>query len=173
MWKLTLNIPQIILNGPEWFQKIGPLSVLKVQKVFALGGKINITGLIEVPDGHNITRSYLWYRGGIPNWPRNLRPGSKLADHKWWLFNWKEDLDTPIDYDTLIQRGSMDGVPGGIIVMDEDNCMGWRRLSFILTLLLMKVVVSVHRVAEGTRRLYGTFRKKLLKVKVHSKHLKN
>ena len=90
------NIPQIILNGPEWFASMGT-EKSKGTKVFALGGKINNTGLVEVPMGTTL-RTVIDEIGG--------------AEH----------FDIPIDYDNLIAIGSMMG-SGGLIVMDEDDCM--------------------------------------------------
>lgn len=112
------NIPQIILNGAEWFASIGT-EKSKGTKVFALGGKINNTGLLEIPMGTTLREVIFDIGGGIPN-GRKFKAvqtggpsgGCITADH----------LDTPIDYDNLIALGSMMG-SGGMIVMDEDNCM--------------------------------------------------
>ncbi|HHU49492.1 MAG: NADH-quinone oxidoreductase subunit NuoF [Caldicoprobacterales bacterium] len=112
------NIPQIILNGPEWFQTIGT-EKSKGTKVFALGGKINNTGLVEVPMGTTLREIIYEIGGGIPNGKEfkaaqtgGPSGGCIPARH----------LDTPIDYDSLTKIGSMMG-SGGLIVMDEDNCM--------------------------------------------------
>jgi len=112
------NIPQIILNGAEWFASIGT-EKSKGTKVFALGGKINNTGLVEIPMGTTLRETIFEIGGGIPN-GRKFKAvqtggpsGGCITD---------EDLDTPIDYDNLIAKGSMMG-SGGMIVMDEDNCM--------------------------------------------------
>ncbi|MEW9121175.1 MAG: NADH-quinone oxidoreductase subunit NuoF [Thermotaleaceae bacterium] len=112
------NIPQIILRGPEWFAGIGT-EKSKGTKVFALGGKINNTGLLEIPMGTKIRDIIFEIGGGIPNGKafKAVQTGGPsggciTADH----------LDTPIDYDNLIALGSMMG-SGGMIVMDEDNCM--------------------------------------------------
>jgi len=112
------NIPQIILNGAEWFQAIGT-EKSKGTKVFALGGKINNTGLVEVPMGTTLREIIYEIGGGIPNGKKfkaaqtgGPSGGCIPAEH----------LDTPIDYDSLISIGSMMG-SGGLIVMDEDNCM--------------------------------------------------
>lgn len=112
------NIPVIILNGAEWFANIGT-EKSKGTKVFALGGKINNTGLVEVPMGTTLREVVYDIGGGIPNGKKfkaaqtgGPSGGCIPVSH----------LDTPIDYDTLIQLGSMMG-SGGLIVMDEDNCM--------------------------------------------------
>ncbi len=112
------NIPQIILNGAEWFASIGT-EKSKGTKVFALGGKINNTGLLEIPMGTTLREVIFDIGGGIPN-GRKFKAvqtggpsGGCITD---------AHLDTPIDYDNLISLGSMMG-SGGMIVMDEDNCM--------------------------------------------------
>jgi len=112
------NIPQIILKGPEWFAGIGT-EKSKGTKVFAVGGKINNTGLVEIPMGTTLREVVYDIGGGIPNGKKfkaaqtgGPSGGCIPASH----------LDTPIDYDSLIQLGSMMG-SGGLIIMDEDNCM--------------------------------------------------
>ncbi len=112
------NIPQIILKGPEWFASIGT-EKSKGTKVFAVGGKINNTGLVEIPMGTTLREVIYDIGGGIPNGKKfkaaqtgGPSGGCIPASH----------LDTPIDYDSLIQLGSMMG-SGGLIIMDEDNCM--------------------------------------------------
>ncbi len=112
------NVPQIILNGAEWFSSMGT-EKSKGTKVFALGGKITNTGLVEVPMGTTLREIIEDIGGGIPNGKKfkaaqtgGPSGGCIPAQH----------LDTPIDYDNLIAIGSMMG-SGGLIVMDEDNCM--------------------------------------------------
>lgn len=112
------NIAQIILKGPEWFSSIGT-EKSKGTKVFALGGKINHTGLVEIPMGTTLREVIEEIGGGIPNGKRfkaaqtgGPSGGCIPTQH----------LDIPIDYDNLISIGSMMG-SGGLIVMDEDNCM--------------------------------------------------
>ncbi|MBO4572413.1 MAG: 4Fe-4S binding protein [Clostridia bacterium] len=112
------NIPQIILKGAEWFSSIGT-EKSKGTKVFALGGKITNTGLVEVPMGTTLREVLFEIGGGIPNGKKfkaaqtgGPSGGCIPAQH----------LDIPIDYDNLISIGSMMG-SGGLIVMDEDNCM--------------------------------------------------
>lgn len=112
------NIPQIIVNGPEWFASMGT-EKSKGTKVFALGGKINNTGLVEVPMGTTLREIVEEIGGGIPNGKKfkaaqtgGPSGGCIPAEH----------LDVPIDYDNLKEIGSMMG-SGGLIVMDEDTCM--------------------------------------------------
>ena len=112
------NIPQIILNGPAWFSSIGT-EKSKGTKVFALGGKIKNTGLVEVPMGTTLRQIIEEIGGGIPNGKKFKAAqtggpsGGCIPAHL---------IDTPIDYDNLLEIGSMMG-SGGLIVMDEDNCM--------------------------------------------------
>ena len=112
------NIPQIILNGAEWFASMGT-EKSKGTKVFALGGKIKNTGLVEIPMGTTLREVIEEIGGGIPNGKKfkaaqtgGPSGGCIPAEH----------FDIPIDYDNLISIGSMMG-SGGLIVMDEDNCM--------------------------------------------------
>ena len=112
------NIPQIILKGADWFNKIGT-EKSKGTKVFALGGKINNTGLVEVPMGTTLRHIIEEIGGGIPNGKKFKAAqtggpsGGCIPAHL---------IDTPIDYDNLMAIGSMMG-SGGLIVMDEDTCM--------------------------------------------------
>lgn len=112
------NIAQIILNGADWFTSMGT-EKSKGTKVFALGGKINNTGLVEIPMGTTLREIIYDIGGGIPGGKKfkaaqtgGPSGGCIPACH----------LDTPIDYDSLTAIGSMMG-SGGLIVMDEDNCM--------------------------------------------------
>ena len=112
------NIPQIILKGADWFASMGT-EKSKGTKVFALGGKIKNTGLVEVPMGTTLREIIEEIGGGIPNGKKfkaaqtgGPSGGCIPAEH----------FDVPIDYDNLIAIGSMMG-SGGLIVMDEDDCM--------------------------------------------------
>ena len=112
------NIPQIILKGADWFASMGT-EKSKGTKVFALGGKIKHTGLVEIPMGTPLRKVIEEIGGGIPNGKKfkaaqtgGPSGGCIPAEH----------FDVPIDYDNLIAIGSMMG-SGGLIVMDEDNCM--------------------------------------------------
>ncbi len=112
------NVPQIILNGSEWYAGIGT-EKSKGTKVFALGGKINNTGLLEIPMGTTLREVIFEVGGGIPN-GRKFKAVQTGGPSGGCLT--EEHLDTPIDYDNLVALGSMMG-SGGMIVMDEDNCM--------------------------------------------------
>jgi len=112
------NVCQIILNGPEWFASMGT-ERSKGTKVFALGGKINNTGLVEVPMGTKLREIIYEIGGGIPKGKafKAVQTGGPSGGCLPAAL-----LDTEIDYDNLIAAGSMMG-SGGMIVMDEDNCM--------------------------------------------------
>ena len=111
------NIPQIILNGAEWFAAMGT-EKSKGTKVFALGGKIKHTGLVEVPMGTTLRQIVEEVGGGIPNGKKfkaaqtgGPSGGCIPAEH----------FDVPVDYEHLAELGSIVG-SGGMIIMDEDNC---------------------------------------------------
>jgi NADP-reducing hydrogenase subunit HndC len=112
------NVAQIILNGADWFSAMGT-EKSKGTKVFALGGKINNTGLVEVPMGTTLRTIIYDIGGGIPN-GKKFKAVQTGGPSGGCLPT--ELLDTPVDYDNLIAAGSMMG-SGGMIVMDEDNCM--------------------------------------------------
>ena len=112
------NIPQIIINGSDWFSAMGT-EKSKGTKVFALGGKIHNTGLVEIPMGTTLREVIEEIGGGIPGGKKfkaaqtgGPSGGCIPAEH----------FDIPIDYDNLISIGSMMG-SGGLIVLDEDDCM--------------------------------------------------
>ncbi len=112
------NIPQIILNGASWFKSMGAEKSAGT-KVFALGGKINNTGLVEVPMGTPLRTVIYDIGGGIPN-GKKLKAVQTGGPSGGCIP--ADKLDISIEYDTLIEIGSMMG-SGGMIVMDEDNCM--------------------------------------------------
>ncbi len=112
------NIPQIILNGAEWFASMGT-EKSKGTKVFALGGKIKNTGLVEIPMGTTLREVIEDIGGGIPN-GKKFKAAQTGGPSGGCIPT--EHFDIPIDYDNLISIGSMMG-SGGLIVMDEDNCM--------------------------------------------------
>ncbi len=112
------NITQIINNGVDWFRAMGT-EKSKGTKVFALGGKINNTGLVEVPMGTTLREVVEEIGGGIPN-GKKFKAAQTGGPSGGCIP--PEHLDIPIDYDNLIEIGSMMG-SGGLIVMDEDNCM--------------------------------------------------
>ncbi len=112
------NITAIINNGAEWFKSIGTESS-KGTKVFAVGGKINNTGLVEIPMGTTLREIVYEIGGGIPNGKKFKAAQTGGPSGGCIPANL---IDTPIDYDSLISIGSMMG-SGGLIVMDEDTCM--------------------------------------------------
>ena len=142
------NIPQIILNGPEWFASMGT-EKSKGTKVFALGGKIKNTGLVEIPMGTTLREVVEEIGGGIPNGKKfkaaqtgGPSGGCIPAEH----------FDIPIDYDNLIGIGSMMG-SGGLIVMDEDNCMV-DIAKFFLEFTVDESCGKCTPCRVGTKRLY-------------------
>ena len=112
------NIAQIILNGAEWFASMGT-EKSKGTKVFALGGKITNTGLVEIPMGTTLREVVEEIGGGVPN-GKKFKAAQTGGPSGGCIP--ASLIDTPIDYDNLIAIGSMMG-SGGLIVMDEDNCM--------------------------------------------------
>lgn len=112
------NIPVIILGGARWFSSIGT-EKSKGTKVFAIGGKINNTGLVEIPMGTTLREIIFDIGGGIPN-GKKFKAAQTGGPSGGCIP--ASELDTPIDYDSLIALGSMMG-SGGLIVMDEDTCM--------------------------------------------------
>ena len=147
------NIPQIILNGADWFASMGT-EKSKGTKVFALGGKIHNTGLVEVPMGTTLREVIYEIGGGIPNGKEfkaaqtgGPSGGCIPAEH----------LDIPIDYDNLIAIGSMMG-SGGLIVMDEDNCMV-DIAKFFLQFTVDESCGKCTPCRIGTKRLYEMLEK--------------
>ena len=147
------NIPQIILNGADWFASMGT-EKSKGTKVFALGGKIHNTGLVEVPMGTTLREVIYEIGGGIPNGKAfkaaqtgGPSGGCIPAEH----------LDIPIDYDNLIAIGSMMG-SGGLIVMDEDNCMV-DIAKFFLQFTVDEPCGKCTPCRIGTKRLYEMLEK--------------
>ena len=112
------NIPQIILHGAEFFNTMGT-ETSKGTKVFALGGKINNTGLVEVPMGTTLREIVEDIGGGIPN-GKKFKAAQTGGPSGGCLP--ASLLDIEIDYDNLVAKGAMMG-SGGLIVMDEDDCM--------------------------------------------------
>ena len=142
------NIPQIILNGADWFASMGT-EKSKGTKVFALGGKITNTGLVEIPMGTTLREVVEDIGGGIPNGKKfkaaqtgGPSGGCIPAEH----------FDVPIDYDNLIALGSMMG-SGGLIVMDEDNCMV-DIAKFFLEFTVDESCGKCTACRIGTKRLY-------------------
>jgi len=143
------NIPQIILNGSEWYASVGT-DRSKGTKVFALGGKIMNTGLIEIPMGTTLREVIYDIGGGIPNGKafKAVQTGGPSGG-----CITTDALDTPIDYDNLIEKGSMMG-SGGMIVMDENNCMV-DIARFFLDFTVDESCGKCTPCREGTRRMLG------------------
>ena len=142
------NVPQIILKGADWFASMGT-EKSKGTKVFALGGKINNTGLVEIPMGTTLREVVDDIGGGVPNGKKfkaaqtgGPSGGCIPAEH----------FDIPIDYDNLIEIGSMMG-SGGLIVMDEDNCMV-DIAKFFLEFTVDESCGKCTPCRIGTRRMY-------------------
>ena len=112
------NVPVIILKGAEWFSGIGTEKP-KGTKVFAVGGKIENTGLVEIPMGTTLREIVFDIGGGVPN-GKKFKAAQTGGPSGGCIP--ASQLDTPIDYESLIALGSMMG-SGGLIVMDEDTCM--------------------------------------------------
>ena len=112
------NIAQIILKGSDWYSSIGTANS-KGTKVFALGGNVNNIGLVEVPMGTTLREIVFDIGGGIPN-GREFKAAQTGGPSGGCIP--KEHLDTPIDYESLKEIGSMMG-SGGLIVMDDTKCM--------------------------------------------------
>ena len=113
-----VNIPGIILNGVDWFREVGTQNSPGT-KVFALAGKINNVGLVEVPMGTTLREIIFEIGGGIKN-NKKFKAVQTGGPSGGCLT--EKDLDTLIDFDTLNEKGSIMG-SGGMIVMDEDDCM--------------------------------------------------
>ncbi|MBO4235037.1 MAG: NADH-quinone oxidoreductase subunit NuoF [Firmicutes bacterium] len=112
------NVAQIVLNGSDWYSSMGT-EKSKGTKVFALGGKIKNTGLVEVPMGTTLREIIYEIGGGCPN--NKAFKAVQTGGPSGGCLT-EQELDTPIDYEHLVAAGSMMG-SGGMIVLDEDNCM--------------------------------------------------
>ncbi len=112
------NVPSILFHGAEWFSSVGTQSS-KGTKVFALSGKVVYTGLVEIPMGTTVRDVIFSMAGGIPNGKKfkSVQIGGPSGG-----CITEENLDIPIEYESLIKAGAMMG-SGGLVVMDEDTCM--------------------------------------------------
>jgi len=147
------NIPIIVNNGAEWYQSIGT-EKSKGTKVFAVGGKINNTGLVEVPMGTTLREIVEEIGGGIPN-GKKFKAAQTGGPSGGCIP--ASLIDTPIDYESLISIGSMMG-SGGLIVMDEDTCM----VDIAKFFLEFTVEESCGKCAPcriGTKRMYEILEK--------------
>lgn len=147
------NIPRIIINGSDWFKSMGT-EKSKGTKVFALGGNIKNTGLVEIPMGTTLREIVEEIGGGIPSGKKfkaaqtgGPSGGCIPASH----------YDVPIDYDNLIEIGSMMG-SGGLIVMDESNCMV-DIAKFFLEFTVEESCGKCTPCRIGTKRLYEMLEK--------------
>ncbi len=147
------NIPQIILKGAEWFAGMGT-EKSKGTKVFALGGKIKHTGLVEIPMGTTLREVIYEIGGGIPN--GKAFKAAQTGGPSGGCIP-PQHLDIPIDYDNLISIGSMMG-SGGLIVMDEDNCMV-DIAKFFLQFTVDESCGKCTPCRIGTKRLYEMLEK--------------
>ncbi|MDD2484728.1 MAG: NADH-quinone oxidoreductase subunit NuoF [Eubacteriales bacterium] len=141
------NIPQIYLHGAEWFKSFGTEKSAGT-KVFALGGKINNTGLVEIPMGITLREVIYDIGEGCPNGKafKAVQTGGPSGG-----CITTADLDTPIDFDNLVAVGSMMG-SGGMIVVDEDNCMV-DIARFFLDFTVDESCGKCTPCREGTRRM--------------------
>ena len=142
------NIPVIILKGSEWFRSIGT-EKSPGTKVFALGGKIKNTGLIEIPMGTTLRDVVFDIGGGIPN-RKKIKAIQTGGPSGGCIV--EKDLDTPVDFDNLTALGSMMG-SGGMIAMDEDNCMV-DVARFYLEFTVEESCGKCTPCREGTKRMY-------------------
>ena len=147
------NVPAIFLKGANWFNKIGT-EKSKGTKVFALAGKVNNVGLVEVPMGITLREVIFDIGGGIRNGKKFKAvqtggPSGGCLTEK--------HLDTPIDYDTLLAAGSMMG-SGGMIVLDEDDCMP-AVAKFYLDFTVEESCGKCTPCRVGTKRLSGILEK--------------
>ena len=147
------NVPRIILNGADWFTGIGA-ERSKGTKVFAVGGKIKNTGLVEVPMGTTLREVVYDIGGGIPN-GKKFKAAQTGGPSGGCIP--ASLIDTPIEYDTLIEIGSMMG-SGGLIVMDEDTCMV-DIAKFFLEFTVEESCGKCPPCRIGTKRMYDILEK--------------
>ncbi len=147
------NIPRIILNGADWFKGIGT-EKSKGTKVFALGGKIKNTGLVEVPMGTTLREIVEEIGGGIPD-GKKFKAAQTGGPSGGCIP--ESHFDIEIDYDNLLEIGSMMG-SGGLIVMDEDNCMV-DIAKFFLEFTVDESCGKCTPCRVGTKRLYEMLEK--------------
>ncbi|MBN2681539.1 MAG: 4Fe-4S binding protein [Bacteroidales bacterium] len=141
------NVPEIIYHGAQWFAAIGT-EKSKGTKVFALSGKISLTGLVEIPMGTTIREVLFNIAGGIPN-NKKFKSVQIGGPSGGCITN--ENLDIQIDYDSLIAVGAMMG-SGGLVVMDEDTCMV-DVAKFFMDFIQRESCGKCIPCREGTRRM--------------------
>ncbi len=147
------NIPKIILNGSDWYSKIGTEGS-KGTKVFALGGNVKNIGLVEVPMGTTLREIVYDIGGGIPN-GREFKAAQTGGPSGGCIP--AQYLDTPIDYESLKQIGSMMG-SGGLIVMDDSKCMV-NLAKFYLGFTVSESCGKCNPCRIGTKRMYEILEK--------------
>ena len=145
------NVPVIVLKGAEWFSSIGT-EKSKGTKVFALAGKINNVGLIEVPMGITL-REIIYEIGGGVKGGKKFKAVQTGGPSGGCLT--EKHLDTPIDYESLMAAGSMMG-SGGMIVLDEDDCMV-SMAKFYLDFIVEESCGKCAPCRIGNKRLYETW----------------
>ena len=147
------NIPQIMLKGPEWFASMGT-EKSKGTKVFALGGNVTNVGLVEVPMGITLREIVEEIGGGVPN-GKSFKAAQTGGPSGGCIP--AEHFDVPIDYENLAAVGSMMG-SGGLIVMDDDNCMV-DMAKFFLDFTVEESCGKCSPCRIGTKRLYEILEK--------------
>jgi len=147
------NIPQIMIKGPEWFASMGT-EKSKGTKVFALGGNVTNVGLVEVPMGITLREIVEEIGGGVPN-GRKFKAAQTGGPSGGCIP--AEHFDVPIDYENLAAVGSMMG-SGGLIVMDDDNCMV-DMAKFFLDFTVEESCGKCSPCRIGTKRLYEILEK--------------
>jgi NADH-quinone oxidoreductase subunit F/NAD(P)H dehydrogenase (quinone)/NADP-reducing hydrogenase subunit HndC len=141
------NVPQIILNGAEWYASVGT-ETSKGTKVFALSGAVNNIGLVEVPMGTSLRTIIYDIGGGIPN--KKKFKAVQLGGPSGGCVP-EEYLDTPVDYEEIAKVGAIMG-SGGAIVMDENTCMV-DMARFFMDFVQDESCGKCTPCREGTRRL--------------------
>ncbi len=141
------NVPEILAKGEDWFASIGT-ETSKGTKVFALSGRINLTGLVEIPMGTRIRDIIFDIAGGVPN---NKKFKSVQIGGPSGGCITEENLDIQIDYESLIKVGAMMG-SGGLVVMDEDTCMV-DVAKFFMDFIQRESCGKCIPCREGTRRM--------------------
>ena len=147
------NITRIILNGADWYNSIGT-ETSKGTKVFALGGDVKNIGLVEVPMGTTLREIIFDIGGGIPN-NRKFKVAQTGGPSGGCIP--EQYLDTPIDYESLKQIGSMMG-SGGLIVMDDSKCMV-NLAKFYLGFTVSESCGKCNPCRIGTKRMYEILEK--------------
>jgi NADH:ubiquinone oxidoreductase subunit F (NADH-binding)/(2Fe-2S) ferredoxin len=141
------NVPEIIKYGPKWFNSVGT-EKSKGTKVFALSGKISLTGLVEIPMGTTIRDIIFNIAGGVPNGKKfkSVQMGGPSGGCVT-----EANLDIEVDYDNLLEIGAMMG-SGGMVVMDEDTCMV-DVAKFFMDFIQRESCGKCIPCREGTRRM--------------------